>query len=154
MTTPPRHEASRGDGRSRRDIELDVEVGTRIEGYRWVEWRRTELDDGPFEEPGRFLGHPGDLASRFYVEARRGAPPAPQPYRRLPHYSLEPGPALRAAERAGVFRAQGAALSCTPGGVWHVTVAQGGIDMDDESLPRLLSRAALRLVGLAAEEQR
>jgi hypothetical protein len=134
-----------GDDRSERDLELDLQVGLRIEGFRWVAWNHAALAGAPLQEPGRFVGHPGDLLSHLYVEARANAPLAAQPHRRLPRYSSEAAPALRAAERAGVFRHEGALISCTPGGVWHVTVGRAGIDLGDDCLPRLLARAALRL---------
>jgi hypothetical protein len=134
-----------GDDRSERDLELDLQVGLRIEGFHWVAWNHAALAGAPVQEPGSFVGHPGDLLAHLYVEARADTPLATQPYRRLPRYSSEAAPALRAAERAGVFREEGAVLSCTSGGVWHVSVGRAGIDLKDDCLPRLLARAALRL---------
>lgn len=132
--------------RDRADLALDVEVGRRIEAYRWVEWNRDALGRAPLHEPGRFLGQYGDLLSHLYVDAAPEAPPTREPYAKLPRYSSEPGPALRAAERAGLFADEGARLSCTPGGTWRVSLERAAIDVEDDSFPRLLCRAALQLV--------
>lgn len=134
-----------GPDPTRPDLELDLEVGRRIEEYRWVEWNRDVLGSAPLHEPGRFVGHYGDLLSHLYVDAAPEAPLGPQAYAHLPRYSSEPAPALRAAERAGLFAGEGALLSCTPGGLWRVLVERAAIEMDDDCLPRLLCRAALRL---------
>lgn len=132
----PRH-------RTERDLELDLEVGLRIEGYRWVEWNHRALGEAPVDEPGRFVGHPGDLLAHLYVEADANLPLSARPYARLPRYSLEPGPALRAAERAGLFAGHGVAVSCSSTGTWKVQ--RSAVQLEDECLPRLLSRAALRV---------
>jgi hypothetical protein len=134
------------DDRSARDIELDLEVGIRIEGYAWVEWNRAAIGDAPIYERGRFIGHPGDLLAHLYASARNGAPLVEQPYARLPRYCREPGPALRAAERAGLFADPGVSVSCKPEGAWRLIAEAWSIELADEFLPRLLVRAALRLV--------
>ena len=147
-----RPEAWMSDDRSGNDVALDLAVGLGIEEYRWVEWSRKALREAPLYEPGRFVGHPGDLLSHLYVEASRHSALAAQPFRRLPRYSADPAAALRAAERAGLFGEGGATISCTPRGVWHVSVARAAIEMDDDCLPRLLSRAALAIAGRTAPE--
>lgn len=134
------------DDRSARDIELDLEVGIRIEGYAWVEWNRAAIGDAPIHEPGRFIGHPGDLLAHLYASARNGSPLADQPYARLPRYCREPGPALRAAERAGLFADPGVSLSCNADGAWRLLAKARSIEVADEFLPRLLTRAVLQLV--------
>lgn len=141
------------DARSDRDLEMDLEVGRRIEGYRWVEWNRDAFGMPPLDERGRFVGHPGDLLAHLYLGAPPDASMSAAPYARLPAYSTSAIPALRAAERAGVFTGEGALLSCTPGGRWHISVRRAGIDMVDESLPRLLCRAALGFVADAPDEE-
>jgi hypothetical protein len=138
--------ASIGDDRSVRELELDLEVGIRIEGYAWVEWDCSAIGDAPLREPGRFIGHPGDLLAHLYVPARHEAPLAEQPYARLPRYCREPGPALRAAERAGLFVEPGISLSCSAGGSWRLSTGRQGVGLDDDCLPRLFAQAALRLV--------
>jgi hypothetical protein len=139
-----------GEGRSERETALDLEVGLRVEEYRWVEWNRRALGRTPLHEPGRFVGHPGDLLAHLYEETSEDTPLSEDAYARLPRYSTRTGPALRAAERAGVFADEGARLSCTPGGVWHLSLERAGLDLENESLPRLLCRAALRLADRRA----
>lgn len=136
--------------RTERDLQVDLKVGLRIEGYHWVEWNHPAIREAPLDEPGRFVGHPGDLLAHLYVDADESVPLAETPYVRLPRYSLEPGPALRAAERAGLFAGEGVALSCTAAGLWRVSTRE--VRLEDECLPRLLSRAALRLIGEPADE--
>lgn len=131
--------------RTERDLALDLEVGLRIEGYRWVEWNHRAIGEAPLDEPGRFVGHPGDLLAHLYVEAGADIPLSDRPYARLPRYSLEPGPALRAAERAGLFMGEGVAVSCSSAGTWKVESAD--MELEDDCLPRLLSRAAVQLAG-------
>jgi hypothetical protein len=148
-----RARASIFDDRSARDIELDLEVGISIEGYAWVEWNRTALGEAPLYEPGRFVGHPGDLLAHLYVSATEETPLAGQPYARLPRYSLEPGPALRAAERAGLFGDPGVSLSCSTGGAWRLSAGRWGVELDDDCLPRLLAQAALRVAHRDLDER-
>lgn len=143
------------NARSDRDLELDFEVGRRIEGYRWVEWNREAFDIPSMGERGRFVGHPGDLLAHLYVDAAPETPPSPAPYARLPLYSTRASPALRAAERAGLFAGTGASLSCAPDGTWriHVRRAEMAIELEDDSLPRLLCSAALRCVAEAPDRE-
>lgn len=136
--------------RTERDLELDLEVGLEVEGYQWVEWNHRAIAEAPLDEPGRFVGHPGDLLSHLYVEAASDVPLSERPYARLPRYSLEPGPALRAAERAGLFEGEGVVVSCSTAGVWRIHGPE--VDVEDECLPRLLCRAAIRVVDPASEE--
>lgn len=136
---------TRPQDRTERDLALDLEVGLRVEGYRWVEWNHLRMGEAPLDEPGRFVGHPGDLLAHLYVDAGDDIPLADRPYARLPRYSLEPGPALRAAERAGLFTGDGVAVSCSSTGTWKVV--SWNVALEDECLPRLLSRAALRLAA-------
>jgi len=131
--------------RSRGDLEIELAVGLGIEEYHWVEWSREALRDAPLYEPGRFVGHPGDLLAHLYVAASGDAGLAAQPYRRLPRYTAEAGSALRAAERAGVFGEDGATLSCTPRGVWRLSIRRAVLELEDDCLPRLLARAALAM---------
>lgn len=126
-----------------RDLDLDLRVGMEIEGYRWVEWNHAALGEAPLDEAGRFVGHPGDLLAHLYMDARPGTPLGGRPYGHLPRYSMEAGPALRAAERAGLFRLPGLVVTCTDRGVWEIARAEAGIRLKDACLPRLLSRAAL-----------
>jgi len=60
---------------------------------------------------------------------------------------MEAGPALRAAERAGLFRVPGPVITCTDRGVWEVVRGEAGIRLQDACLPRLLCRAALEVMG-------
>ena len=146
MKSHPEHDAGpRPRERSERDLMLDLEVGLRVEGYRWVQWNHRAIADAPLDEPGRFVGHPGDLLAHLYMEAAPDVPLSDRPYARLPRYSLEPGPALRAAERAGLFVGGGVAVSCSSTGTWKV--GWSDIELEDDCFPRLLSRAALRLVA-------
>lgn len=138
----------RGEALSR-DLDLDLEVALRIEGYRWVEWKHGAMAEAPLDEPGRFVGHPGDLLAHLYQEARPGAPLHIRPYTHLPCYSLEAGPALRASERAGVFGGEGARLSCSRDGTWRI-LCPGVAEDRDECLPRLLARVALARARTAA----
>ena len=151
--THERRDSPGDDHRARPDVALDLEVGLELEGYRWVEWNRRALAESPLHEPGRFVGHPGDLLSHLLIDAPEKTAPAPHPYGRLPHYSSEPAPALRAAERAGLFRDDGVRISCSHGGVWHLIDERAGIDLEDDCLPRLLCRAALRLVEVGPTEE-
>ena len=112
-----------------------------------MQWSAATLSTSPFHEAGRFVGHPGDLLSHRWSEASPDAELAPHPYERLPRYSSEPAPALRAAERAGLFAGGGTVLSCTPAGRWRLAAVSGEVEMEDDCLPRLLCRAALRLAG-------
>lgn len=132
--------------RSDADLELDLAVALGIEGYRWVEWNAAALREAPLYEQGRFIGHPGDMVAQHYVEALAGSPLADHPYRRLPPYGSDAGLALRAAERAGLFRGQGVRLSASPTGRWSLRRSQDGEPMEDDALPRLLCRAGLRCV--------
>lgn len=138
--------------RSEADIALDLEVALRIEGYRWMEWSRSGLREAPLYREGRFVGHPGDMAAQHYVDARPSARLAEHPYERLPQYSSDPGLAIRAAERAGLFLGDGARLSSTSSGSWRLRAASRSIDLTDDSLPRLLCRASLRWIEGAAPE--
>ena len=135
--------------RPRLNLELELEIGRRIEGYRWVEWNPKSQLEMPIHQPGRFIGHPGDLLARFYITASPGSPPAPEAYALLPRYTSEAAAALRAAERAGLFSGEGAKVRCDPTGRWRVVIERADIDMEDEVLPRLLCRATL---GLLAHE--
>lgn len=151
MDTRPEDEAGyRPRDRTESELELDLQVALRVEGYRWVEWNHRAVGEAPLDEPGRFVGHPGDLLAHLYVEAGTEVPCSDGPYARLPRYSLEPGPALRAAERAGLFTGEGVAVRCSPTGTW--TVESSDVRLEDECLPRLLSRAALRLVAGGVRE--
>lgn len=141
---------ARPEDRTERDLALDLEVGLRVEEYRWVEWNHGAVAEAPLDEPGRFVGHPGDLLAHLYVDAGVDVPVSARPYARLPRYSLEPGPALRAAERAGLFAGDGVTVSCSPTGTWKVVSSR--VALEDDCLPRLLSRAALRLVAGDARE--
>lgn len=129
--------------RTERDLALDLDVGLRIEGYRWVEWNHAALAGRPVDQEGRFVGHPGDLLAHLQVEVGEDVPLASHPYIHLPRFSLEPGPALRAAERAGLFGGSGVRLRCSAAGTW--SVERDDLRLDDDCLPRLLSRAALRV---------
>lgn len=141
------------DGRTAADADLDVAVGVRVEGYRWVEWSHGTLRGAPIDQPGKFLGHPGDLLSHLYVEASPDARTAPEPYRHLPPYASDAGFALRAGERAGMFRGRGLRLSCSPMGRWRVTVDDPELSLEDDRLPRLLCRAVLRWLDLTSPEE-
>ena len=99
--------------RTERELALDLDVGLRIERYRWVEWNHGALVGRPVDEEGRFVAHPGDLMAHLQTDAGDTVPFADHPYERLPRFSLEPGPALRAAERAGLFRDPGVRIRCT-----------------------------------------
>lgn len=146
MKIRPEHDAPHQTReRSERDLTLDLEVGLRVEEYRWVQWNHRAIADAPLDEPGRFVGHPGDLLAHLYVDAGSDIPVSRRPYARLPQYSLEPGPALRAAERAGLFVGDGISVSCSSTGTWKV--GWSDVELEDDCLPRLLSRAALRLVA-------
>jgi hypothetical protein len=143
-----RPSGSHPQDRTERDLLLDLEVGLGVEGYRWVEWNHRAIAEAPLDEPGRFIGHPGDLLAHLYMDARDDVPCSDQPYVRLPRYSLEPGPSLRAAERAGLFAGDGVAVSCSSTGTWKVVLRT--MTLEDDCLPRLLSRATLRFVTGAA----
>lgn len=142
----------RDDSCSYRDVDLDLDVGLRVEGYRWVEWNHAAMGHAPLDRDGRFVAHPGDLLAHLHMDARPGTPPGERPYVHLPRYSSDPGPALRAAERAGLFRGTGVVISCSPEGVWRLQGPTAVAGMEDECLPRLLSRAALRLARRPPEE--
>ena len=129
--------------RSDAELDLDLEVALRIEGYAWVEWHPQGLKHTPLYESGRFVGHPGDMLSHHYVPAGTATSLATQPYRRLPHYSTDTGLAFRAAERAGIFTGHGARLSASDTGTWTLVTPDARIRVEDDSLPRLLCRASL-----------
>jgi len=137
----------------RRDLELELEIGFRIEEYHWVEWNGAFPLETPRHQPGRFIGHPGDLLAHCYAPAHPDALTAPEAYANLPRYASEVAPALRAAERAGLFAGKGATLSCRRTGQWRVSVERTGLDLEDEVLPRLLCRAALRLLARERTEE-
>lgn len=139
------HEGSQGSGADERDLDLDLRVALGIEGFRWFRWRRGMGESAPFSEPGRFVGHPGDLLAHLWTETDEGAPLADRPWDRLPRYSVEVGLALRAAERAGLFVGPGTALGCTAAGEWWIRREEGARVVADDCLPRLLCRAALRM---------
>lgn len=117
------------DGRTAADAALDVAVGVRIEGYRWVEWSHGALRGAPIDQPGKF------------------------PYRHLPPYASDAGFAVRAGERAGMFRGRGLRLSCSPMGRWRVVVDDPELSLEDDRLPRLLCRAVLRWLDLTSPEE-
>lgn len=131
--------------RDGRDLALDLAVGMAVEGFRWVEWNHRALDHTAIHETGRFVGNAGDLLAHLYIEASEDTPLTPDPYVHLPAYSSEAGPALRVAERAGVFRGEGAVLSCTAVGCWRLVVASPRVELEGEHLPRILALAALDL---------
>lgn len=130
---------------SAEELEIELAVGLRIEEYRWVEWS-PGLGDAPIREPGRFVGHPGDLLAHLYVDASPDAPLGSRAYRHLPRYTSDVAAALRAAERAGVFRSPGALLYCAQGGAWRLSIERPAFRGTDECLPRLLCRAAVAAV--------
>lgn len=132
--------------RSDDEIRLDLEVALRIEGFRWVTWNGDALLGSPLYEPGRFVGHPGDMLSHHYIPADPASALARQPYRRLPQYSTDAGLAIRAAERAGLFSGEGARLIATDTGSWTLVAPDAQLRVQDGSLPRLLCRASLRWI--------
>lgn len=135
-------------------LELDLAVALTVGGYRWVEWNPRSMADAPHHEPGRFVARPDDLQSHLQVDADPDAPLAPHAYRRLPHYSRDLGLAMGAAESAGLFGEGAAVLAKSADGAWRVAVGMLGTSLKDDSLPRLLCRAALRWneAGHAAED--
>lgn len=126
------------------DRELDLEVGLRVAGYRWMEWNHRSMADAPHFEPGRFVAHPDDLQSHLQVEADPDAPLAAHAFQRLPPYSTDVRLAVEAAERGGLFLEGGAVLSKSDDGEWRITLQEVGTSLEDDSLSRLLCRAALR----------
>jgi hypothetical protein len=93
------------------------------------------------------------VVSHLYVAASKETPLAVKPYGRLPRYSSEVTPALRAAERTGLFHDGGAIISCTGDAAWRLSAERAGIEVQDDFLPRLLARAALRLRNLDVAEE-
>jgi len=122
---------------------LDVEVAVRLEGYRWVHWIRGADPDGTRQGPSRFLAPPEHQLAHLWVSAPVCVPLARQPFRYLPTYSRDVGPALRVCQHCGLFREGSAALTQEPDGRWRVTLRQAAIDLEGHSLPTLLCRAVL-----------
>lgn len=145
--------SSRGIARrSDAELRLDLDVALRIEGYRWVAWNERALGESPLWEPGRFVGHPGDMLSHHYVPASPDVPLARQPYRRLPRYSVDAGLAFRAAERAGLFGGDGARLISSQTGTWTLLSPGTQLPIQDSSLPRLLCRASLQWLDASGNQ--
>ena len=130
--------------RAKRALELDVQVALRVDGFRWVRWLDGESPDPPRESAGRFLASPDDPLAHLQVPAPTSMAFAPQPYRHLPRYSRDPGLALAAGERAGLFRDGGASLGQDASGTWTLRLTDLDHPLRDACLPVLLARAALQ----------
>ena len=123
--------------------ELDVEVATRITGYRWVEWNHDALDGAPIDEPGRFLAHPDEPTYHLCSPAPPGTPDAQHPFRFVPPYSTNLDSALDAAEHVGLFRSGNAILTEAPGGRWLLEIGATGERFEGSEAASVVCRAVL-----------
>lgn len=134
--------------RSAEEEQLDVDVATRIMGYRWVRWNRRALAGAPLYEPGRFLAPPDDPTAHLAEEAAADIPRQQDPLKRVPRYSSREDLAFRVASTAGLFLRGKALLLRDPDGRWVVEVR--GASLTSRSLPELLCRASLRWLDAEA----
>lgn len=130
------------DERSEEQERLDIEVATRLMGYRWVQWSKSGLGGAPLYSPGRFLASMDDMTSHLYAEAASGTPLGDAPLARVPRYSQDETLAFSAAAASGLFRDGGASLSRNPDGSWIIDLQ--GDRLSSRALPELLCRASLR----------
>lgn len=135
--------------RSQEQERLDVEVATRLFGFRWVQWNERALGGSPLYTPGRFLAPPDDAMSHLYEDASGALSLHEHAVAKVPEYSGDECCAFKAAERAGLFTDGHALIYRQDDGDWAIEVR--GLKLSSPRLPALLCRAALRWTGAVAE---
>lgn len=131
------------------DRELDVELARRAVGFRWVRWNELTAGAKAMEyENGRFLASPDHVAAAHHTEAIESEPLAPAWDRFVPAFSRRVGPALDAAERAGLFL-RDVTLRHGDDGRWTLQTKRSdglSIAVEARTLPELLCLAVLEAI--------
>lgn len=141
-----------GMGRSEAEERLDIEVATRLFGFRWVEWNQRALGGSPLYTPGRFLAPPDYPLSHMLEEAATTSPLHAHATAKVPEYSSDETCAHLAAERAGLFSVGKAVVSRADDGSWVVDVQ--GRRLTAPRLPEVICRASLDWAGATRDEGR
>ncbi len=122
--------------------DLDVEVATRLMGYRWVRWNRNALGGSPLYSPGRFLAPSDHMSAHLMEDADPNTPLNAQPLAKVPRWSEDVERAFEVAESVGLFSDAKAVLLRADDGQW--TVEFRGSHLTSGDLAQLLCHASLQ----------